>query len=157
MLTVLRTLFDRDLGRLRQELEAYRHLEAIWATAPGIANSAGNLCLHLVGNLNTYIGARLGGTAYVRHRELEFSRQDVPMSELVAGIEATRAVVDATLARLPAAQLAADYPALVWEHKTSTAYLLTHLATHLGYHLGQVNYHRRLLDGPAGASRPAAG
>ena len=146
LVATLQTLFDRDLNKLRQEIEAYRREEAIWLAEEGISNSAGNLCLHLLGNLNTYIGAGLGHSGYIRNRELEFSRKDVPRAELVAGIEATRLVVATALAQLPDEQLSQEYPLLVFENKTSTAYMLTHLATHLAYHLGQVNYHRRLLD-----------
>ena len=144
--TDLQSLFDRNLTKLQQEIEAYQHELALWRTAPGISNSAGNLCLHLIGNLNTYIGAELGHSSYIRHRELEFSRKDVPRAELVQGIAATRRVVAATLAQLPAGQLSQEYPLLVLETKTSTAFFLIHLATHLTYHLGQINYHRRLLD-----------
>ena len=142
----LQTLFDRDLQKLRLEIESYRNEAAIWRVEQAISNSAGNLCLHLIGNLNTYIGAELGRSGYVRHRELEFSRKDVPRAELVAGIEATRRVVVATLTQLPAEQMSREYPLQVLENKTSTGHFLMHLATHLTYHLGQINYHRRLLD-----------
>ena len=146
LVAALQTLFARDLTKLHQEIEAYRHEEALWRTAPGISNPAGNLCLHLVGNLNTYIGAELGRTGYVRHRDQEFSLRDVPRTELLQRVADTRRVVDAALAPLTDAQLDAEYPLLVLEAKTSTGYFLVHLATHLAYHLGQINYHRRLLD-----------
>jgi hypothetical protein len=142
----LRLLFRRDLDRLAQELALYQREETIWVVAGGIANSAGNLSLHLVGNLNTYIGAELGGVPYTRHRDLEFSRKHVPRAELLDQIGATSRVVDQTLSRLPAEVLAGQYPLRVFEEPTSTEYFLVHLATHLAYHLGQVNYHRRLLD-----------
>ena len=150
--TDLQALFERDLIKLQQEIETYQHEPALWRTAPGISNPAGNLCLHLLGNLNTYIGAQLGHSGYIRHRELEFSRKDMPRAELVQGIAATRRMVAATLAQLPPEQLSQEYPLLVLETKTSTAFLLIHLATHLTYHLGQINYHRRLLD--TGNQRP---
>jgi len=147
MLTnILKTLYTRDLTKLRQEISLYNNESIIWTTDKAIPNSAGNLCLHLVGNLNTYIGAVLGNSGYVRNRDLEFSLKGVPRVELLNKIDQTISVVESTLSRLPDAQLATEYPILVWEEKTSTAYLLIHLATHLSYHLGQVNYHRRLLD-----------
>lgn len=146
LVDLLKTLFDRDLQRLCQEIEAYQDEHALWRTAPGINNSAGNLCLHLLGNLNTHIGAVLGHSGYIRHRDLEFSAKDVPRAELLAGIDATRRVVAATLTAVFEEQLAADYPLLVFDAPTSLAYLLVHLTTHLTYHLGQINYHRRLLD-----------
>ncbi|WP_400193951.1 DinB family protein [Hymenobacter sp. B81] len=145
----LSALFRRDLARLRREIELYRREENLWLTAGAIANPGGNLCLHLLGNLNTYIGQQLGHTGYVRNREQEFSQRHVPRAELLRRIDETSAVVATTLAELPAAALSQEYPLLVLEHKTSTEFLLTHLATHLTYHLGQLNYHRRLLDQPA--------
>ena len=102
--------------------------------------------MHLVGNLNTYIGAELGNTGYIRQRELEFSIKDISRSELVGKISETINTVNNALDKLSAHDLQAEYPVLVFAEKTSTEYLLIHLATHLSYHLGQVNYHRRLLD-----------
>ena len=147
MLTqTLKTLFRRDLEKLRQEILLYRDETVIWQIDKGIANSAGNLCLHLIGNLNTYIGGELGKTGYVRHRELEFSLKDVPKAELIEKIEQTISVVDRALDTVTDEQFDEEYPLLVFAEKTTTGYMLVHLATHLGYHLGQVNYHRRLLD-----------
>ena len=65
-----------------------------------ISNSAGNLCLHLIGNLNTYIGAQIGKTNYIRNRELEFSQKDIQQAELIAQIDATIAVVNNSLNQL---------------------------------------------------------
>jgi hypothetical protein len=142
----LAALFGRDLLRLRREIELYTREENLWRTAGAIANPAGNLCLHLLGNLNTYIGQQLGYTGYVRNRELEFAQRDVPRPELLRRIDETRAVVGTTLAALPAQALQQQYPILVLEHPTTTEFLLTHLLAHLSYHLGQINYHRRLID-----------
>ena len=147
MLTqTLQLLFRRDLEQLKRELDLYQNESRIWHTEKGITNSAGNLCLHLVGNLNTFIGMELGKTGYVRHRELEFSLKDVPRSELLAKVDETMAVVENTLANLTTDQLAAMYPKEVFGKPMTTEYFLIHLATHLMYHLGQINYHRRLLD-----------
>ena len=148
MLTdTLRPLFARDLNRVHQEIELYHEEARIWHVDAGIANSAGNLTLHLVGNLNTYIGAQLGGVAYPRDRDREFWQKDVPRAELLRQVAETRDLVDHALSQLKPHDLAAEYPLLVFEAKTTTEYLLVHLATHLAYHLGQINYHRRLLDG----------
>lgn len=146
LIETLQLLFTRDLNRLRAEIALYKNEENIWMTEGSIANSAGNLCLHLVGNLNTYIGKEIGKTGYVRNRDLEFSLKNVPRAELLHKIDDTIRVVNASLHNLDESDLANEYPALVFEEKTSTLYLLMHLATHLTYHLGQVNYHRRLIE-----------
>jgi hypothetical protein len=142
----LKKLFARDLSKLRNEIASYQQESNIWKIEKGIANSGGNLCLHLVGNLNTYIGKELGGTNYVRDRPAEFALKNVPRVQLLAMIDETMKVVDTSLAGVSEEDLQKDYPILVLEAMTSTEFMLIHLATHLTYHLGQVNYHRRLLD-----------
>lgn len=142
----LTTIFTRDLNKLKSEIEAYRQEDKIWITDKGIANSAGNLCLHLIGNLNTYIGAVLGHTGYIRHRDLEFSLKNIEKAQLIKRIEETLHVVISTLRQLEEKNFEEEYPVLVFDQKTTIEYMLIHLATHLGYHLGQINYHRRLLD-----------
>ena len=147
MIDTLKILFNRDLKRLISEIEQYKIEADIWKVKGQISNSAGNLCLHLVGNLNTYIGRELGNTGYLRNRELEFSSKDVPRRELIQKIESAIAMISQTLDDLDESLLKDEYPILVFEHKTSTEYLLVHLTTHLTYHLGQINYHRRLIEG----------
>nr|WP_315207647.1 DUF1572 family protein [uncultured Flavobacterium sp.] len=141
----LKTLFNRDLNQLKTEIESYQNESDIWTIQKGIANSAGNLCLHLIGNLNTYIGAQYGKTGYIRNRPLEFSLKDITRVELLSKIEETIVVVDNALNNISEVELKKEYPLLVFKDKTSTEFMLIHLTTHLTYHLGQINYHRRLL------------
>jgi uncharacterized damage-inducible protein DinB len=143
---VLKTIFNRDLTKLRTEIASYKQEANLWKIEKDIANPAGNLCLHLVGNLNTYIGAILGNSGYIRNRDLEFSARDIPKEELLRKIDETIKVVERVLDTLTPDQLKEEYPQLVLAEKTTTEFFLVHLATHLTYHLGQVNYHRRLID-----------
>src|ERR1041384_3692379 len=94
LIQTLQTLFQRDLLKLKQEIAAYPNEDSLWVVEKNIANSAGNLCLHLVGNLNTYIGAELGKTGYVRQRDLEFSLKNIPQAELLKRIEDTMTAVE---------------------------------------------------------------
>lgn len=142
----LKTLFSRDLKRLKTEIESYSNEAALWKVEKTITNTAGNLCLHLMGNLNAYIGAGLAKTNYVRQRDLEFSLKNIPRAELLQQVEATMRVVETALDSLTAEALQQDFPILIWDKPTPTDFTLMHLATHLNYHLGQINYHRRLLD-----------
>jgi uncharacterized damage-inducible protein DinB len=142
----LQSLYNRDLNKLKAEIEAYQNEEALWKTDKNIANSAGNLCLHLVGNLNTYIGAQLGNSGYIRQRDLEFSLKDIPRSELIEQTEKTIGVVNSILVKLSAEDLEKEYPIEPLGYTMTTEYFLIHLYGHLNYHVGQINYHRRLLD-----------
>jgi len=146
ILQTLKTLFNRDLDKLKFEIESYEFEKQIWAIDKNISNSAGNLCLHLIGNLNTYIGAEIGKTGYVRNRPLEFSLKDIPKSELISKIENTIEAVNKSLDSLTEKDLEQIYPQIVFEKEMTTGFFLIHLSTHLAYHLGQINYHRRLLD-----------
>lgn len=146
LIETLKILFNRDLKRLKNEIEQYNNEADIWKIEGQIKNSAGNLCLHLVGNLNTYIGKELGRTDYIRNRELEFSSRNVPRQELIKKVESTVEMINQTLDNFDEHLLETEYPILVFDNKTSIGYLLVHLATHLTYHLGQINYHRRLIE-----------
>ena len=98
MLTqTLKTLFRRELVKLKQEIELYKEEIKLWIIDKAIVNSAGNLCLHLVGNLNSYIGKELGDTGYSRKSELEFSQKDIPRNELVKKVDETILVVQKVL------------------------------------------------------------
>ena len=146
LIETLKSLFNRDLLKLKSEIGLYQDEKNLWLTDKAIANSAGNLCLHLVGNLNTYIGKEIGKTHYVRNRGLEFSLKDVPRAELLQKIDDTIQVVQDAINKMKAEDLSKEYPMLVFDKKTTTEYFLVHLIAHLSYHLGQINYHRRLLD-----------
>ncbi len=138
--------FDRHLSSLVHEIEAYPDDASLWLTAPGIINPGGTLALHLIGNLNHWIGANLGQTGYVRDRAAEFGVRDVSRSDLARDVEAVRAMVRQVFSKLSQDQLSEVFPKLPDRYAgASTHWFLTHLTIHLGYHLGQLNYHRRIL------------
>ena len=142
----LKTIYNRDLNRLKTEISSYENEAALWHTEKEITNCAGNLCLHLVGNLNAFIGAVFGSTGYVRQRDLEFSQKNIPQVTLIKMVDETIAMVDLALGKITEDQLEEEYPIKVLPQKMSNSFFLIYLTTHLNYHLGQINYHRRLLD-----------
>lgn len=143
---LLPEIFERDLHKLIDEINLYKDEDKLWAAPKGISNSAGNLCLHLIGNLNHFIGAALGHTGYVRHRDEEFSLKNIPRQDLVINIENTILVVKKSLNDMSEDEMEKDFPLEVFGRIVKTDFMLVHLTTHLNYHLGQINYHRRLLD-----------
>jgi uncharacterized damage-inducible protein DinB len=144
---VLIELYERDLGKLKDEIGQYTDEADIWKTSEGITNSAGNLCLHLTGNLKHFFGAVLGGSGYVRDRDAEFADKNVSRTEMMADIDEALDVVGSTLAGLTEEDLEKNYPIEVYGHPMTTGFFLASLTTHFNYHLGQINYHRRLLGG----------
>ena len=139
-------IFERDLQKLKTEINLYKDEDNLWLVKEGISNSAGNLCLHLIGNLNHFIGATLGHTGYVRHRDDEFSLKNILRQDLIMNIENCILIVKESLKNLPEEDLQKDFPLEVFNRTVKTDFMLVHLTTHLTYHLGQINYHRRLLD-----------
>jgi uncharacterized damage-inducible protein DinB len=139
-------LYERDLAKLRAEIENYMDENELRKTDGAAANSAGNLALHLTGNLKHFIGATLGNSGYVRDRDAEFSSKGITKEQLLADVDGTRTVVKETIASLTDDDFAETYPIEVFGEPMTTGYFLVHLATHFNYHLGQINYHRRLLS-----------
>lgn len=139
-------IFKRDLKKLQYEINQYEDENKMWVLDKAITNSAGNLCLHIVGNLNHFIGAEFGNTGYLRQRDLEFSQKAVPKQELIKQIDDVIIVIEKSLKALTPEDLQKEYSRRVFEKPMTVEYFLTHLIAHLAYHLGQINYHRRLLD-----------
>ncbi|MEP2448808.1 MAG: DinB family protein [Balneola sp.] len=141
----LTQLFARDFETLESEIFAYSTEENLWIKEPGINNSAGNLGLHLAGNLAHFLGAVLNNSGYIRDREFEFNGK-VDRDELINRIRDSRKTVRETLDNLTPEDFSKTYPLQPFGFEMSTEYFLIHLYSHFSYHLGQINYHRRLLD-----------
>ncbi|HEY0766270.1 MAG TPA: DinB family protein [Pyrinomonadaceae bacterium] len=138
-------LFDRDLAKLSQQIEAFPTDEALWQTLPGVTNAAGNLALHIEGNLREYVGRQLGNLPYERKRELEFSSKGASRAELSTRLAELRRSIPSVIKELSAEQLEMEYPEVVLGAPISTRQFLIHLYGHLNWHLGQVDYLRRIL------------
>lgn len=142
------TLFSRDLKKLRKEIEQYRSEDALWVQLPGTINPGGNLCQHLIGNLRTYVGLTLGGYAYVRNRDAEFSERTFTQMQMLAELDQLHDIVIDTLTKLDEAKMNEEYPRQVLDMfpEQPVRLILTHLLAHLSWHLGHLNYHRRWIS-----------
>lgn len=139
-------LYERDLQKVIDEIELYKSDDDLWKMENEIPNSAGNLALHLIGNINHYFGANLGNTDYKRERELEFSDKNISREQIVENLENATEVVKTTLQNLPEERFEEIYSEEFGGEKRKTFSVVVHLLSHLNYHLGQINYHRRLLS-----------
>jgi len=146
VIPILKSMFVRDLDRLHFQISNFNTEPNIWRVDKGVTNSAGNLALHIVGNLNAFIGAELGNTGYIRDRRAEFSSKNVPVDTLLKDIFNTKEMIIQVLDSMDESELELKYPIVVFKKPMTTKYFLIHLTTHLAYHLGQVNYYRRLFD-----------
>jgi len=143
----IQILMSRELDSLKSEIELFPDDEIIWNVLPGISNSAGNLVLHICGNLKYFIGAVLGNTGYLRDRESEFNRKSGSRTELITDLLDTKEVVQNVLPGLSEKTLVDIYPKTVGGIELACGRFLMHLAVHLSFHVGQVGYLRRILTG----------
>jgi hypothetical protein len=139
------TLLLRELDGFSREISLFPDDASLWKTVPGVTNSAGNLASHVMGNLQHYVGKVLGGTAYVRDRDAEFSRRSGTREDLLAEIRKTAGVVQKVLGEFPESRLAEDFPESLMGMRLHTDLFLLHLCVHAGFHLGQAGYVRRIV------------
>jgi uncharacterized damage-inducible protein DinB len=117
--------------------------EEIWWRPNAASNSAGNLVLHLCGNVRQWIIAGLGGEKFNRQRDLEFSEQGpIPRKELVARLRNTVRDACKVLAKLSDEELARKY-SIQGYHVTGLDAVF-HVTEHFGYHTGQIIYITKL-------------
>ncbi len=142
----LSKIYEIDLRKVIKEIELYKSEEDLWKLDDGISNSGGNLALHIIGNINHFIGANLGQTGYKRTRDLEFSDKNVSREEIIARLEKTIQVLKDTLENLSNEDFHKDYPEELGGETQKVFPVVVYMLSHLDYHLGQINYHRRLLS-----------
>jgi hypothetical protein len=144
----------RELEGFEREIMMFSDDSSPWLTLPGVSNSAGNLAMHVAGNLQHYVGAVLGGTGYVRDRELEFARRSGTRGMVIAELRRAADAVRSVLPQVNEAVLDSDFPEAVMGMHVRTQVFLIHLCAHAGFHLGQAGYLRRALTGVATSSGP---
>lgn len=137
--------YEKDLDKWIEEIRAFNSEEDIWKTKEGINNSAGNLTLHIAGNLNHFIGTIMANSGYVRKRDEEFSVKNIPREKLINDLTALKEMTGNTIRNLSADHLEKEFPQKINEYTFTYSSMLTFLLKHLNYHLGQVNYLRRLM------------
>ena len=120
--------------------------EEIWWRPNDASNSAGNLVLHLSGNVRQWIIANLGENEDARDRDSEFAeRGPVPRKELTGRIERTVREACAVLDRLPEAKLLRNFT-IQGLHVTGT-HVVAHVVEHFAYHTGQIVFITKLKRG----------
>ena len=152
--SILTTQIVRELQTFIREIQAFPSDDSVWHTRRGVTNSAGNLALHVCGNLQDFVGRVLGGTSYVRNREQEFSQREGTRASIVAQLNATIDMIKTTVPEITDETMAADFPMQLAGKTLNTATFLVHLAAHLAFHLGQAGYLRRVITGDNTSTNP---
>ncbi len=138
-----RHLRDDLLPRILRGLETLSEEEIWWRPNPS-SNSAGNLILHLCGNVRQWIVAGVGEAQDVRERDLEFSeRGPVPRETLVNRLTATVAEAAAIIEALDDDQLVQKRRIQIYDVTVLQA--VFHVVEHFSYHTGQILYIAKLL------------
>src|SRR5215213_2723590 len=117
MRDAIRTVMLRELRALDREIAAYPDDQSLWKLPDGISNSAGNLALHLAGNLRHFIGNVLGGSSYQRDRDAEFSIKGLSRDELRAIVATTMRELTDTFDRITDDQLDSEYPLVITDQR----------------------------------------
>jgi uncharacterized damage-inducible protein DinB len=123
-------------GRIRECLDRLSD-EQVWARGSDAENAAGNLLLHLSGNVRQWILSGIGGKPDVRVRDREFSaRGGIGKDELWERLEATVEDAAAVIAALDATRLTARIR--VQNYETSVLEAVYHVVEHFAQHTGQI-------------------
>ena len=146
MIATLSGFYERDVNKLAEEINLFKNENNIWRLKDGISNPAGNLVLHLSGNLNYFIGTILAKNGYVRKRDKEFSEKNIPRSQLIVEVQQIIPLMQNTLPNLSKEQLQSEFPVPLGGKNYVIEDMLILLLAHFNFHLGQVNYLRRILE-----------
>lgn len=115
--------------------------EQLWLCPFEHGNTVGHLLLHLTGNLNYYIGARVAGTGYVRDRDREFTEKDgLPKAKVLAAFDRAINMVIDTIRAQRAEDWLKPYSAEREPESQERFNIFLRCAGHAYHHVGQLVY-----------------
>lgn len=131
--------------------------QQFWHNPFGYGNSAGHLILHMTGNLNYYIGARVAETGYIRNRDREFTETDKPeKAKVLRAFDETIAMVVATIRKQSAGDWMAPYSGEREPEAAERFMIFLRCAGHAYHHVGQLIFlSKELTKGPEPRSASA--
>jgi uncharacterized damage-inducible protein DinB len=113
--------------------------EQFWHNPFSYGNSAGHLILHMTGNLNYYIGARVAGNGYIRDRDREFTEtENLKKKEVLEAFDQTIAMVVATIKKQKPEDWMAAYSAEREPEAEERFMIFLRCAGHAYHHVGQL-------------------
>jgi uncharacterized damage-inducible protein DinB len=144
----LRSTISSDFAGYYQYVAAQVHRwvdpltqEQFWHNPFGYGNSAGHLILHLTGNLNYYIGARIAETGYIRDRDREFTETENPdKAKVMHAFDQSIAMVVTTIQKQRSEDWMAAYSAEREPEAEERFMIFLRCAGHAYHHVGQLIY-----------------
>ncbi len=146
-------MIQKEVHRWVEPLSA----EQFWRRPYSYGNSVGHLLLHLTGNLNYYIGARIAETGYVRDRDREFNETEhQPKEQVLGAFDRTIAMVVRTIRKQSAEDWLAAYSAEREPEAKERFSAVLRCAGHAYHHVGQIIYLAKELTKSAAQGAPAS-
>jgi uncharacterized damage-inducible protein DinB len=137
--SVLADRYFQNAARVR-ELAAPLVDRRFWQKPFPYGNSFGHLVLHLTGNLNYYIGARIAETGYVRDRPREFSDPNPPpKAEALRRFDDAVEMVVRTIQNQSPEEWSAEYSG-AGATAQNRLDMIVQCAAHMQHHIGQMIY-----------------
>lgn len=136
-----RRLFDESVPRIHKCLGLLTE-EEIWYRPNAETVSAGNLVLHLCGNVRQWICTGLGRQEDHRERASEFTETGpMPTAQLLERLDTTMRDAKAVIDALDPSTLLEKRPVQIYQE--SGLSILIHVVEHFTYHTGQITYYTK--------------
>jgi hypothetical protein len=120
--------------------------QQFWHNPFSYGNSAGHLILHMTGNLNYYIGARVAETGYLRNRDREFTETETPdKANVMHAFDQAIAMVVATIRKQRPEDWMAAYSAELEPEAAERFVIFLRCAGHAYHHVGQLIFLNKAL------------
>jgi hypothetical protein len=131
----------RDFGKRVHTLSEKLSEQEFWTRPYPYGNSVGHLTLHIIGNLNFYIGAHVANTGYARDRDREFTDDNPPSKEeVLRRLDGVVELVVKTVEAQTADSWGAGYSATGMESVDNRFLMFLRCAAHFQSHIGQMIY-----------------
>ena len=130
-----------DFGLRVHKLAEGLSEEQFWRKPYSYGNSFGNLVLHITGNLNYYIGARIAQTGYIRQRDLEFTQTHVGQKqEVLRKLDEAVEMVITSLRNQTDGDWGQTFDAVGADDVKDRFSIYLRCAVHFHHHIGQMIY-----------------
>ena len=140
-----RSCFDKYLPRIVRCLQLLSEQE-IWWRPNAASNAAGNIVLHLCGNVRQWIISGLGGAPDMRARDREFAELGpIPRRVLIKQLRKTVEEACQTIDGISAQTLSREFD--IQGYRVSGLIAIAHVCEHFSYHAGQIIYLTKLRRG----------